>query len=198
MKIVKLIVKIVMGFLLITALIGWILPRDTSLEREIQIEAPAEKIYAIVNDMRQTTAWSPWYRIDPDNTTYSFEGDIGIGASMEWDSPHPKVKSGSQKIIGNEINKMVKTELYFADMDGPSYASFFIEEKDGVSNVKWNYEADLGSNPYFHYFGLMMDSMLGPSYEEGLVNLKNMVENLPDPEPIEEPVIDTDSVATEM
>jgi hypothetical protein len=42
--------------------------------------------------------------------------------------------------------------------------------------VTWSNEGDLGANPINRYFGLMMDRMMGPDFEEGLNNLKRTIE----------------------
>ena len=35
---------------------------------------------------------------------------------------------------------------------------------------------DLGGNPVNRYFGLIMDKMIGPDFEEGLAKLKEIAE----------------------
>ena len=47
----------------------------------------------------------------------------------------------------------------------------FDSETDSVTNVKWVMEGDMGNNPIKKYFGLMMDKMMGPDFENGLKNL---------------------------
>ena len=41
----------------------------------------------------------------------------------------------------------------------------------------------MGGNPVARYVGLMMDGMVGPAYEQGLANLKEILEGQPEPEP---------------
>ena len=44
------------------------------------------------------------------------------------------------------------------------------------TRVTWTNEGDMGTNPVNRYFGLMMDSMVGPDFEAGLKNLKALAE----------------------
>ena len=44
------------------------------------------------------------------------------------------------------------------------------------TRVTWTNEGDMGANPVNRYFGLMMDSMVGPDFEAGLKNLKALAE----------------------
>ncbi|MCV9385712.1 SRPBCC family protein [Reichenbachiella ulvae] len=194
MKALKIIIQVIVISMGVLALIGWFLPREVSLERSISIDASPQKIYDVTKDFRQMYNWSPWHKIDPDGTQYEFEGPDGeVGMKMSWESEHEKVGKGSQEIIELEESELVKTEMYFEGFDAPSYASFIIKEENGSSNVTWTYEGDLGPNPYMHYFGLMMESMLGPSYEEGLADLKTYVEGLPEEIEHAEMTIESDS-----
>ena len=42
--------------------------------------------------------------------------------------------------------------------------------------MTWGFESDLGMNPMARWMGLMMDSLVGGDYEQGLANLKDLVE----------------------
>jgi hypothetical protein len=44
------------------------------------------------------------------------------------------------------------------------------------TRVTWTNEGDMGSSPINRYFGLMMDSMVGPDFDAGLRNLKALAE----------------------
>ena len=43
--------------------------------------------------------------------------------------------------------------------------------------VTWFNQGDLGWNPVSRYFGLLMDKMMGPDFEEGLENLRRKAES---------------------
>ncbi|SHJ46205.1 Polyketide cyclase / dehydrase and lipid transport [Reichenbachiella agariperforans] len=181
MKIVKILIQTVVILLLLVALVGWLLPSEMAISRKTNIDAPASQIYEVVNNLKVSQEWSPWYKIDPDSTVYTFEGpESGIGAKMSWTSNNPEIGNGSQKIIESNKPTLVKYEMTFEGFEKPSYASFIIVESGGQSQVEWNYEGDVGVNPFYHYMTLMMDGMLGPYYEQGLQDLKTMVENMPD------------------
>jgi len=47
----------------------------------------------------------------------------------------------------------------------------------------WGFHNDIGFNPIGRFFGLMMDGMLGPDYEDGLARLKKVAEAVPPPPP---------------
>lgn len=177
MKILKIVVIVIVAIIGITVIVGMLSPREVELERSITIDASAETVFEKLKGIKALNSWSPWQGIDPEGTKYTYEGpENGVGSKMTWESEHPDVGSGSQKIIESVENKKVRTELYFSGFDAPSYANISIEPDGAKSKVTWTFEGDMGSNPIGRIMGLMMDSMLGPSYEEGLQNLKNQIE----------------------
>ena len=64
--------------------------------------------------------------------------------------------------------------LEFEGFDDLSYASLDLEETSDGTKVTWGFDSQFGG--FFKYFGLFMDGMLGPTYEEGLTNLKQVAE----------------------
>ncbi|MEM8728619.1 MAG: SRPBCC family protein [Pseudomonadota bacterium] len=162
--------------LILVALGGFLLPRDVSVSRSIDIDAPADAIFPYVNSMQKTSEWSPWLDRDPD-IQLSYGGpDAGVGNTMSWTSDVPDVGSGSQEITASTENSQVKTALDFGDM-GTADATFDLAPEGTGTKVTWSFHTDTGMNPVMRYFGLMMDGFVGPDYETGLENLKTLVES---------------------
>lgn len=173
----------VLVFLLIVVAIalvlGFFLPCQVHVERQALIDATPEKIFGHVSDFNAWGAWSPWATMDPD-ANMNIQGS-GLGQSMTWDSENPKVGKGSQQFTQIDPPKKVVTHLDFGDM-GVSDASFTLKPTDGKTLVTWSLDADMREGvpflkkPMNTFFGFFMDSMLGKTYEEGLANLKALVE----------------------
>ncbi len=165
--------------LLVVAFIGgaYLQPAEVTIERDIVIDAPAEKVYPHVSSFKNFNAWSPWAKIDP-NTKYVFEGpEAGEGAKMSWTSDHPNVGNGSQEITAATANKRVESALSF-DGQPPAKAVFVLEPAgEGKTKVTWEFHGDMGMNPIGRWMGLMIEKYLGPDYEKGLANLKEVVES---------------------
>jgi effector-binding domain-containing protein len=95
---------------------------------------------------------------------------------MSWQG-NDAVGSGNQTIIESKPNTMVKAELYFAGQgDDPSWATYQIKDLGDSVEISWTLDSDFKGNILSRYFGMMLDGMLGPVYEEGLQNLKAVVE----------------------
>jgi dienelactone hydrolase/uncharacterized protein YndB with AHSA1/START domain len=164
--------------IVILVLGSFLLPAQTRVERSIIIEAPSETVYPYVANFSEFNKWSPWAKRDP-QTEYRFEGPAtGVGAKMHWNSQDPQVGSGSQEIIAAEPPSRVQVALQFGEDMGPATASYILEpQPEASTKVTWSFDADHGHNPLSRIFGLMMDGWVGPDYEQGLDNLKQLVES---------------------
>ena len=172
--------KILIALLVLAALIvmiGFFLPATVHVERSITIDAPPATVFALANSFRGFNEWSPWAEIDPD-AVYAYEGpDRGVGAKMSWTSEDRNVGSGSQEIVSSEPFSRVDVLLDFGDQ-GVADSYFEIAPGDAGTAVTWGFDSELKA-PFERYLGLVMDSILGPMYEEGLANLKELAESLP-------------------
>ncbi|SMD32853.1 effector-binding domain-containing protein [Reichenbachiella faecimaris] len=177
LKKILLVLAILVGLIVV---IGLVSPSNVTLERSTVINATPSSVYEEVANLKKTNKWSPWDAIDPEGTSYVFTGpDMGVGAKKEWTSTNDEVGSGSQEVVEAIPDQKVRTELYFGGFDEPAYADFVLAETEEGTKVTWTFEGDMGSNPLYKLMGLMMESMLGPTYEEGLANLKSRVESKP-------------------
>lgn len=180
MKIIKKVLLVLVVLVALIAIIGLLLPSEVNLERSTQINASPASIYEEIVSLEKSNKWSPWFQIDPEGTTYNFSGpSSGVGNKMEWASEHEDVGTGSQEIMEAIENEKVRTKLYFGGFDEPSYANFLFEETEDGTTITWTFEGNMGSNPINKIFGAFMEQLLGPSYEEGLANLKSRVESKP-------------------
>lgn len=159
---------------------GFTLPDNTKVSRSISLNVANKTLFDIVNNIKQFNNWSPWARIDPD-TEYTFAGpETGVGAKMSWKSAHADVGVGSQEIVEIVSPSLVILKLEFEGQGGAT-AFYKIEDtsNDGKisSKMTWGFETEHGSNIVSRYFGLMMDKWVGTAYENGLQNLKELVED---------------------
>lgn len=175
MKMLKKTISVVLLLLLIIVAIGFVLPSEFKVQRQILIEAEPEQVYARLDDLRRWRDWGVWFKRDPDMQV-RYEGpDSGIGMRSIWKSDTQG--SGQMEIIATEADKRLVYSLYFPEYDMGSTGEFILTRKDGGTQVTWLDYGDVGPNPFMHYMALMMDSMIGPDFETGLENLKTLVEN---------------------
>ena len=171
--------KWLLGIVVLLAIVflagAYLLPREVTVARSIEIDAPAAEIFPHVNSMQATEAWSPWLARDP-GVRLAYSGpEAGVGNKMDWASDNPQVGTGSQEVIASTPDSHVSTALDFGPM-GTATASFDLVEAGAATTLTWGFVSDNGMNPMARWMGLMMDGMVGADYEAGLANLKALVE----------------------
>ncbi len=150
-------------------------PKNFNLERAIEIDAPKNMSYNIVNDITTWEEWGSWQKRDP-NMIITYPGKIvGVGAKSEWLSETEG--DGKQEIIESVANDKIRTQLNFDGWDEPSYGQFHFEDNGNKSKVRWAME---GSDLPFLMRGMMMvmgmKGQIKENYDESLASLKEMVE----------------------
>jgi effector-binding domain-containing protein len=174
LKKILIVIVAVVGLLTI---IGLLLPRKTQVARSITIARPASLIFATVDSFQLFPKWSPWQQLDP-NMHQSTEGARdGVGAKLVW-SGNDKVGSGTQVITAATADRSVASDIDFGKM-GVAKSTISLQPQGSSTRVTWSLDIDMGASPIGHYFGLMMDRMVGKDYETGLSNLKTLVEGMP-------------------
>ena len=67
-------------------------------------------------------------------------------------------------------------DLQFGRNPKTSPCGFKLVETSGKTKVSWYIDIDFGMFLPARWVGLFFDKMLGPDYEKGLLNLKNLIE----------------------
>ncbi|MBC7382784.1 MAG: SRPBCC family protein [Bacteroidia bacterium] len=181
MKIVKNILLTLLGIVLLLLIISFFLPSKSHVERAMVMKAKPEQVYKLVSNYHEWHKWSPWHKKDTAAVMTYNDITEGMGASYTWKSNNKEVGAGEQKIVEAEPNKKVVSEMHFEGM-GKSYASFILTPEEGGVKVTWAMDGDskdmpVMMRPISKYFSLMMDKMVGPDFEKGLTNMKEVVEN---------------------
>jgi uncharacterized protein YndB with AHSA1/START domain len=153
---------------------GYVLPERVHMERQTIINAPPEKVFAIVSDLQRAREWQPWQAMDP-NMKVTFEGNgPGVGQKMIWQSDNPQVGSGSQTVTEFIPNEKLVAALDFGDM-GKADATVTLAPEGSGTRVAWLFDAKLDSI-IERWFGLLMERFVGPDFEKGLAALKAAAE----------------------
>jgi uncharacterized protein YndB with AHSA1/START domain len=166
--------KATLGVAIAIALLSALFPSKFGAQRSLDIAAPAEKIFPLLDDPRQWKRWAPWFEPDP-ATTISFSGEVrGVGARAAWMSSTEG--GGSVKFERIIENQRLDYSLVFSS-GTPARGYFELTPMaDGKTKVLWRLEGDTGWNPLARWFGLLVDKMVGPNFEKGLAKLAKVVE----------------------
>lgn len=151
-------------------------PDDFVVTRTAVIDAPPEKLEAMVSDFHQWGAWSPWEKMDP-AMTRTYEGPAsGVGAVYAW-TGNDKVGSGRMEIQKVTPAREVAFDLRFIKpFKADNVGRFTFEPQGAGTKVSWSMA---GKNPYIaKLMGVFfdMDKMIGKDFETGLANMKAVAE----------------------
>jgi hypothetical protein len=149
------------------------------VKRSATMAATAETVFAQINDFHKWDAWSPWLKIDPSAKT-SFEGpSSGEGAIFRW-SGNADVGEGSMTIVESRPNERVRINLHFVKPFEDTAPTEFILKPDGnQTTVTWTMDGKNNFLAKIFCLFMSMDQMIGSKYEEGLANMKTIVETAP-------------------
>jgi carbon monoxide dehydrogenase subunit G len=173
-KVLKAIVWIFTAFVIVVVGGAYLLPGEVTVQRQIVVNAPPEKVFALVSDFKRGQEWSPWAALDP-AMAIKIEGpDHAVGQKFSWSSNNPNVGKGSNTIIELVPNSRVATDLDLGAM-GKARAYFDLKPEGSGTAVTWGFKTNL-NGVMDRWFGLMMDRFVGPDYEKGLANIKTLAE----------------------
>ncbi len=189
---------IVLGIIIVVLLVVITLQSpQTHVERSVTINALPSTVFPYFNDLKKINEWWAWAKLDP-NIQLTYEGPpSGVGSKMNWISYIPEIGTGSRWIVESEESKRVKAELHFAGFDGQYVSEAILVPMENGTRVIYHYYSDVsntGAGNVFlgKFFGMFTDSRVGKDYEQGLKNLKELVEQQPQ---ISRPAPTTDSTA---
>ncbi|MFZ0478668.1 MAG: SRPBCC family protein [Terriglobales bacterium] len=151
-------------------------PNTFSIQRSRSIQAPPEKIFALINDFHN---WSQWAPQDKEDSTMkrAFSGaKNGAGAVSDWESSGSAGK-GRMTITESVPSKKVSVKVDFVRPFEAHNVNEFTLESGGTSTiVTWSMH---GTNLYMMKLMSIfvnMDRMAGKHFEDGLDNLKAIAE----------------------
>ncbi len=164
----------VIGLIAVILLIPVFLKSSFSIERSVVMANAPSEIFAVVGNYETWNRWSVWAIKDPNQTT-KISGTPGqVGHMQEWDG---KINGkGKQTIVSLVKDKEIVFDLEFIDPNPmKSEAKMTFSPVEGGTKVTWSNSGSL-EYPVGRYFGPFLDGMVGPDFEEGLNNLKNLLQ----------------------
>ena len=151
-------------------------PAVFHVERSTTIQAPAERIHPLINDMKQFTTWDPFSRKDPNLQSRYSGPNAGPGAVYEFEG-NKDVGKGRISVTATSAPSDVVMRLdMFEPFEGSNLVTFTLVPESGATRVTWAMD---GPSPFIaRLIGVFvnMDQMIGRDFEAGLANLKALAE----------------------
>lgn len=176
---VKILIGVVGVLILFVAVVAT-RPAAYHVERQLEIAAPADLVFAVVNDLHQFAGvlvlfGTPFEQLDP-GMQRSFEGpSAGVGQSVAWKGK--EAGKGRMTIEESVAGQKVGVKLEFLEpMESTATCALTLAGTPTGSLVTWSMDGN--HNFVGKAFGLFMDMdhMLGTDIEKGLARLKTVAE----------------------
>lgn len=168
--------------IVIAVLIGGVLllattqPESFNVKRSIAIKAPAAKVFAMIDDFHQWSAWSPWEKLDP-AMSRTFSGpSSGKGAIYGWNG-NSDVGEGRMEILTSTPPTKILIKLDFiTPFEGHNTAEFTLEPQGEMTKVTWDMYGPMPFVSKLMSVFVSMDTLIGKDFEAGLANMKTVAE----------------------
>jgi hypothetical protein len=151
-------------------------PDSFRVQRSLSINAPPEKIFALINDFHSWSLWAPQDREDPSmQRTYS-GSERGTAAVSDWTSTG-SAGQGRMSIVESVPPTKVLVKVDFTKPFSAHNTNEFTLEQDGaLTKVTWTSQ---GTNLYIMKLVsifVSMDKLMGKHFATGLHNVKTLAE----------------------
>jgi len=173
LKTILLVAAVAIGALLAYAAFK---PDSFRLSRSTTINAPPDKVFALINDLRQFNVWNPFAQLDPQNGITYDAVTVGVGGAYNWQGE--KSGAGQMQITESVPAQRVSARLDFSKpFEAHNVVDFTVQAQgDKDCTVSW---AMHGPMPFLNrlmttFFD--MDKTVGKEFEAGLANLKALAE----------------------
>ena len=159
-------------------LVGILLPGTVDVTRTVEVDAPPEAVFHLLNDLEAWAEWTPWGEVES-----RLEGPAwGMGARRVWDDP--ELGSGSLTLVESRPPPAAPDLglpgiAYLVEVEGGAIrfeGSITVEPQAGGSLVTWSERAELGWNPLLGWTALGMERSQGRQLQDGLDRLKARLE----------------------
>ena len=159
-------------------IVAYTTPTAYAVEKEVTVNKPKEQVFAYLKVLKNQNEWGPWYKKDPTmkQEFRGTDGQPGFVASWKGNS---ETGEGEQEIKRVVEGERVDTELRFKQPWESKADAYMTTESTGENQtkVKWGIKGETPRPFNVLLLFMNMDQMIGNEFQEGLANLKTVVES---------------------
>ncbi len=151
-------------------------PKNMEISKSITIDKDRSFVYEVSKDFNFYQQWNPWSKMEPEAKQNITNTGREIGDVWSWEGE--KIGKGSlthELFVPNE--KIVNKLEFLLPFKATAVDEWIFEEKEGKTVVTWN---NRGNEPSPFLMRPIMNMMMGKQFEQGLADLKKLVEAMAD------------------
>jgi len=173
LKIILIALGVLVAAILIVPLFS---PATAEVSAEIEIAREPAEFFPAVASFSNRDAWDPWLTQDS-TAKATIESVAGyVGSTYAWTGD--RVGFGKMEVVSVRENEYIESSLWFGEVETPALVEWSFEAVDGGTKVVWSFAQETAWP--IERLGMMFGKIfLKQSFELGLANLKEYVENMP-------------------
>jgi hypothetical protein len=178
MKILKYIGLGLAAIVALALITGLFLPKDYAVSRTVTIARSNADVFEYARMIRNQEDYSVWWKMDP-NQVNTYTGEDGtVGFAAAWKSDLDSVGSGEEEIIALEEGKRIGFALRFKEPFESQASSemLFASTDSTTTQLTWNFNGNMAYPFNVMQLFISMEDMLGSDIQEGLNNMKAILE----------------------
>ena len=177
-KILGILGGLILLVIIVVAVLVFVTPSDFRVEREITINKPKAEVFNYVKILKNQNDWGPWVKKDP-AIKLDYKGNDGeVGFVSSWTSELEEIGAGEQEIKKIVDGSQIDTELRFKKPFESTSQAYLILEETGANSTKakWGFTGSMPKPMNLLLLVMDMDKEVGKDFDEGLKNLKTILE----------------------
>jgi uncharacterized protein YndB with AHSA1/START domain len=160
--------------IVVVAAIAATRPATMDVRRSIAIDAPPDRVYALISDLHRWPEWQADDERDPEAARTFGGPQSGVGATSQWDG---KRGAGSMRVTQAEPDRQVTVEVDFVKPFAAHNVNVLqLDPAGNVTNVTWSWHGQLPFVARVMGVFVDMNTALSKHFEDGLAKLKTIAE----------------------
>jgi len=179
MKVLKKVIIVLAIIIAIPLIIALFVRKEYAVEEAIVINQPKSVVFDYIKYLKNQDNFSKWATMDP-NMEKTYTGTDGtVGFISAWSSDHESVGVGEQEILKITEGERIDFELRFLKPFESTQQAYMLTEtvNESQTEVKWGFEGRMDYPMNLMLLFMDFEEMIGKDFQEGLQNLKTIVEN---------------------
>jgi uncharacterized protein YndB with AHSA1/START domain len=151
-------------------------PKTFTVQRMATIQAPAQRVFPLINDFHNWPQWSPWEKLDPAMKKSIGGAPSGKGAVYEWEG-NSKAGKGRMEILDSNAPSRIDIKLDFEKpFRSNNRTEFVLTPQNNATQVMWTMTGPSAFMMRLMGVFMNMDRMIGKDFEAGLATIKTLAE----------------------
>ncbi len=178
MSIIFILLILIAALLFIIVLTGLFLPTDWVVEKAELINASANDIFPMINQLKSWEDWTVWYSKNGGDFVFSYEGTTqGKNAVQNWKS---KYMNTTLTILKSSTNQQIDYKMLIHEGNLSLRGTIVLASADAnFTQVAWRcgLQPIKGSNPIRRFQAFFIKSYFEKAIEDSLLSLQSIFAN---------------------